>query len=210
MSAMSKRVMWTFSFVVLAAGAISLAGTGVVDAQEARSPEQIIRALKPAPKTRGLSTSPAETSGAVEEKKFIDGLRGRQTRSLSTDERDKITTISQKKPNIDLEINFEYNSAKIASSAMPQVTALGQALSSADLKGSTFVVAGHTDGKGTDTYNQSLSERRADAVKRYLMEKYRVDESNLVTVGYGKSQLKDSSNPLASENRRVQVINMAN
>jgi outer membrane protein OmpA-like peptidoglycan-associated protein len=93
---------------------------------------------------------------------------------------------------------------------MPQVTALGQALSSADLKGSTFVVAGHTDGKGTDTYNQSLSERRADAVKRYLMEKYRVDESNLVTVGYGKSQLKDSSNPLASENRRVQVINMAN
>jgi outer membrane protein OmpA-like peptidoglycan-associated protein len=154
--------------------------------------------------------SPAETSRAVEEKKFIDGLRGRQTRSLSTDEKDKITTIAQKKPNIDLEINFDYNSAKIASSAMPQVTALGQALSSSDLKGSTFVVAGHTDGKGNDTYNQSLSERRADAVKRYLMEKYKIEESNLVTVGYGKTQLKDSSNPLAAENRRVQVINMAN
>ena len=128
MSAISKRVMWTFSFVVLAAGAISLAGIGVLDAQEARSPEQIIRALKPAARTRSLSMSPAETSRAVEEKKFIDGLRGRQTRSLSTDEKDKITTIAQKKPNIDLEINFDYNSAKIASSAMPQVTALGQAL----------------------------------------------------------------------------------
>lgn len=210
MSSSSRQVMSMFARIVLAVGAISLAGAGALDAQEARSPDQIIRALKPPAKTRGLTVPPAEANRVADEKKFVDTLRGRQTRSLTTDERDKITTISQKKPNIDLEINFEYNSAKIATSAMPQVTALGQALSSADLKGSTFVVAGHTDGKGNDTYNQSLSERRADAVKRYLMEKYKVEESNLVTVGYGKSQLKDSSNPLASENRRVQVINMAN
>ncbi len=202
--------MSTLARIVLAAGAISLAGTGILNAQEARSPDQIIRALKPPAKTRGLTASPTEVNRVNDEKKFMETLRGRQTRSLTTDERDKITTISQKKPNIDLEINFEYNSAKIASSAMPQVTALGQALSSSDLKGSTFVVAGHTDGKGNDTYNQSLSERRADAVKRYLMDKYKLDESSLVTVGYGKSQLKDSSNPLAAENRRVQVINMAN
>lgn len=202
--------MSTLARIVLAAGAISLAGTGILNAQEARSPDQIIRALKPPAKTRGLTASPTEVNRVNDEKKFMETLRGRQTRSLTTDERDKITTISQKKPNIDLEINFEYNSAKIASSAMPQVTALGQALSSSDLKGSTFVVAGHTDGKGNDTYNQSLSERRADAVKRYLMDKYKLDESSLVTVGYGKSQLKNSSNPLAAENRRVQVINMAN
>ena len=207
----SKRVTSTFASIVLAAGAFSLAGMGVSGAEEAVRPtDQIIRALKPPARTRGLTASPTEVNRATDEKKFVDTLRGRQTRSLTTDERTKITSISQQKPKIDLEINFDYNSANIASSAMPQVTALGQALSSADLKGSTFVLAGHTDGKGNDTYNQSLSERRADAVKRYLMDKYKIDEGNLVTVGYGKSQLKDSNNPLAAENRRVQVINMAN
>jgi outer membrane protein OmpA-like peptidoglycan-associated protein len=139
----------------------------------------------------------------------VDTLRNRTTRSLSTDERDKLASIAKKKPSIDLEINFEYNSATIAAQATPQVTALGQALTSPDLKGSTFVVAGHTDGKGGDTYNQGLSERRAEAVKRYLTEKYGLEAGNLVTVGYGKTQLKNSSNPFASENRRVQVVNVA-
>ena len=43
----------------------------------------------------------------------------------------------KKKPSIDLEINFDYNSATIGAKALPQVTALGQALSSGDLKGRT-------------------------------------------------------------------------
>ena len=59
----------------------------------------------------------------------------------------------------------------------------------------------------SDTYNQGLSERRAEAVKRFLAEKYGIDASNLVTVGYGKTQLKNPAGPFASENRRVQVIN---
>ena len=104
-------------------------------------------------------------------------------------------------------MNFEYNSDHIASKAVPQVTALGDALSSADLKGGTFILAGHTDAKGSETYNQGLSERRAEAVRRFLLEKYVIDASTIVTVGYGKTQLKNPSEPFASENRRVQVIN---
>ena len=123
-------------------------------------------------------------------------MRNRTTRSLSTDERDKIASIAKSKPSIDLEITFEYNSATIGSNAMPQVTALGEALTSADLKGRTFILAGHTDAKGGDTYNQSLSERRADAVKRFLAEKYGIEASNLVTVGYGKSSAEESGQSL--------------
>jgi outer membrane protein OmpA-like peptidoglycan-associated protein len=104
-------------------------------------------------------------------------------------------------------VNFDYNSDNIGSKAMPQVSALGQALASPDLKGGTFIVAGHTDAKGSDPYNQGLSERRAEAVKRFLAEKYGIDASNLLTVGYGKTQLKNPAGPFASENRRVQVIN---
>jgi outer membrane protein OmpA-like peptidoglycan-associated protein len=139
----------------------------------------------------------------------VDTLRNRATRSLSTDEREKITSIAKKKPNIDLEITFEYNSAIIAPKAMSQVTALGQALTSDELKGATFIVAGYTDAKGTETYNQGLSERRADAVKQFLKDKYGIDATKLVTVGYGKAQLKNASDPFAAENRRVQLVNMA-
>ena len=85
---------------------------------------------------------------------------------------------------------------------------LGKALSQASLKGSTFVVAGHTDAIGGEEYNQGLSERRADTIKRYLTEKYGINGSDLVTVGYGKTKPKDANAPTDPANRRVQVVNM--
>jgi outer membrane protein OmpA-like peptidoglycan-associated protein len=88
------------------------------------------------------------------------------------------------------------------------VQALGQALSDPKLKGSTFVVAGHTDGVGGDSFNQDLSERRADTIKRYLVDNYHIATGDLVTVGYGKTKLKDAQDPTDAINRRVQVVNM--
>jgi outer membrane protein OmpA-like peptidoglycan-associated protein len=77
------------------------------------------------------------------------------------------------------------------------------------LKGSTFVLAGHTDAVGGEDFNLDLSNRRADSVKRYLMEKFGLAPDHLVTAGYGKSRLKDKDRPTAPENRRVEVVNMA-
>jgi outer membrane protein OmpA-like peptidoglycan-associated protein len=88
------------------------------------------------------------------------------------------------------------------------VQSLGKALSNANLRGSTFVVAGHTDAIGGEAYNQDLSERRADAIKRYLTEKYGIAGTDLVTVGYGKDKPKDPNAPMDPINRRVQVVNM--
>jgi outer membrane protein OmpA-like peptidoglycan-associated protein len=209
MSAGPKGLKINLACMVLAVGLALPAGAGVAFAAEAPSAEQIIKALKPAKVTRGLTASPAEAARSAEEARFVDTLRNRTTRSLTTTEREQIASIAQKKPSIDLEVNFDYNSATIGSKAQPQVTALGQAFSSADLKGRTFIVAGYTDAKGGESFNQGLSERRADAVKRFLSEKYGVEAVNLVTVGYGKNQLKNSSDPFSSENRRVQVINMS-
>jgi len=176
-------------------------------AAEQRSADDIINALKSPRVTRGLTTSPADAARAADETRFLSAVRNRPTRSLSTEERDKIASIANSKPKIDLEINFEYNSAVIGSKAMPQITELGKALTSEDLKGRTFILAGFTDAKGSETYNQGLSERRADAVKQFLTEKYGIEAGNLVTVGYGLKQLKDPANPFAAENRRVQVVN---
>jgi outer membrane protein OmpA-like peptidoglycan-associated protein len=176
--------------------------------------DQILRALVPPPPkplTRGLSTGPQTNPADIAaEGKFVQTIRGRSTRSLSNHEREEIATLAKDKPNIDLEITFEYNSAEISPKSLPAVQTLGRALTNPDLKGSTFIVAGHTDAAGGEGYNQELSERRADSIKRYLSDKYGIAGTDLVTVGYGKSKLKDPANPMAEVNRRVQVVNMAN
>jgi outer membrane protein OmpA-like peptidoglycan-associated protein len=177
--------------------------------------DQIVRALVPVkkPLTRGLSVGPQvepDPAAVAAEGRFVQTIRGRATRSLSNTEREEIATIVKDKPKIDLEINFDYNSADISARSLSSVQALGKALTNPDLKGSTFVVAGHTDAAGGESYNQDLSERRADAIKRYLVDKYGIAGSDLVTVGYGKSKLKDAANPMADANRRVQVVNMEN
>jgi outer membrane protein OmpA-like peptidoglycan-associated protein len=183
---------------------------GIAMAQSNPSSQQILEALKPkAPLTRSLSVSPAEQAKKAETDKFVDTLRNRPTRSLSVDERQQIATVAQERPRIDLEIKFDYNSATIAKAALPDMNNLGKALSDPALKGSTFVLAGHTDAAGGEEYNQDLSSRRADTVKRYLTEKYNLAPDRLVTAGYGKTRLKNKNNPQAAENRRVEVVNMA-
>ncbi len=182
---------------------LALAGDNNVSA------DQILHALQPKPLTRGLSVGPqADPADKAREIQFVDTLRNRKTRSLSTGEREEIAKIASTKPNIDLDIQFDYNSAEISKTSMPTVQELGKALSNASLRGSTFVVAGHTDAIGSEGFNQDLSERRGDTIKRYLTEKYGINGTNLVTVGYGKSKPKDPNAPMDPINRRVQVVNM--
>jgi outer membrane protein OmpA-like peptidoglycan-associated protein len=213
---MSARKKITAILSILTIG--SALSFGVARAAEDVTEDQILRALAPAapavpsrPVTRGLSVGPqTQTEPVVNpaEGQFVQKIRNRATRSLSAAEREEIATIAQDKPKIDLEINFDYNSANISTKSLPSVQALGRALSNPGLKGSTFVVAGHTDAAGGDSYNQDLSERRADSIKRYLVSKFGIAGADLVTVGYGKTKLKDPANPMADVNRRVQVVNM--
>jgi outer membrane protein OmpA-like peptidoglycan-associated protein len=176
--------------------------------------DQILKALTPEkkPLTRSLSMGAPQTDPAASEAedKFVQSLRNRRTRSLSMDEREQLATIVTNKPKIDLEINFDYNSDRISAKSLPSVQTLGRALANPELKGSTFIVAGHTDAAGGDSYNQELSERRADSIKRYLVEKSGIAATDLVTVGYGKTKLKDPDHPLSEVNRRVQVVNTEN
>jgi outer membrane protein OmpA-like peptidoglycan-associated protein len=205
---------WAAMLSIATVGAALSIGVGTAIAGDANVTEdQILQALAPAkkPLTRGLSVGPqADPAKVAAEGAFVQKLRNRATRSLSNGERDEIAMIAKEKPNIDLEINFDYNSADISTKSMPSVQALGNALTNPDLKGSTFVVAGYTDAAGGEAYNQDLSERRADAIKRYLTDKFGIAGSDLVTVGYGKTKLKDPSNPMAEANRRVQVVNLQN
>ena len=89
------------------------------------SADQILNALQPKPLTRGLSAGPqADPAAKAREIRFVATLRNRKTRSLSLGEREEIAEIASTKPKIDLEIQFDYNSAEISTTSMPSVQVL--------------------------------------------------------------------------------------
>jgi outer membrane protein OmpA-like peptidoglycan-associated protein len=189
--------------------ALSMTAGLALAGESSVSTDQILNALQPKPVTRGLSAGPQiDPSIKAKEIGFLQTIRNRKTRSLSMGEREEIAEIASNKPKIDLDIQFDYNSADIRSSSLPDVQSLGQALSNPSLKGSTFIVAGHTDAIGGEAFNQGLSERRADTIKKYLVDKFGIAGNDLVTVGYGKDKPKDPNAPMDPINRRVQVVNM--
>jgi outer membrane protein OmpA-like peptidoglycan-associated protein len=168
------------------------------------SAQQIIDGLKP--KTRSLSAS---TRGSLNDADtaFIQRVRA-QSRSLSLGDRQQMAEIVAKRPKVDVEINFDFNSAEVTPRTEPQLNSLGKALTSPELQGAVVMLGGHTDAKGTDEYNQKLSERRAETVKRFLVDSYKISPDLLVTSGYGKTGLKNSADPYAAENRRVEIVNV--
>ena len=69
-------------------------------------------------------------------------------------------------------------------------------------------IEGHTDGMGTERYNQRLSERRAAAVKEYVLKHGVADGARIKSAGYGKSRpIADNSTEQGRfENRRVEIL----
>jgi outer membrane protein OmpA-like peptidoglycan-associated protein len=186
-----KRLQERIS-VVLTAGFIGFLMFGATASAEQISRQQILDALTAPPK---IAT-------------FADRLRN--TRSPTFDDRSDYSLAStQSMPAIDLEVYFDYNSATITPEAEPQLRELGAALADAKLKGAVISINGHTDGVGGDLFNKKLSERRATMIREYLVENFQLSPSNLRAVGYGKSRLKNKADPNASENRRVEVVNLA-
>jgi outer membrane protein OmpA-like peptidoglycan-associated protein len=107
-----------------------------------------------------------------------------------------------------INIMFAFNSDQLTPQGRQILDNLGQALNSERLKGNRFMLEGHTDSKGSDAYNQALSERRAKSAMEYLVAAHKVERARLVTVGKGESEPLDPSNPERDINRRVQVMNL--
>jgi outer membrane protein OmpA-like peptidoglycan-associated protein len=108
---------------------------------------------------------------------------------------------------IDLEVLFEFDSARLTADGRDVLDSLGGALGSAELAGVKRVtLEGHTDAKGSDAYNDSLSLLRAQSARQYLIQKHRIAPAKLQAVGKGKTELADPRDPNSAANRRVRVV----
>jgi outer membrane protein OmpA-like peptidoglycan-associated protein len=106
--------------------------------------------------------------------------------------------------SVNLNIPFEHNSSALRPQAEAQLKQLELALTSSSLGKDRFVVAGHTDAKGSPQYNKQLSLRRAEAVKRFLVSKG-MDAKRLHAVGFGSEHLLAPDRPEDPSNRRVEI-----
>lgn len=109
-------------------------------------------------------------------------------------------------PTIDIEVLFAYDSADLTPQAQVKLASLASALNDPRLAGSTLLFIGHTDAVGSAVYNKALSQRRADAVARYIRQSMQLAPGRIKSIGVGFDDLKTPAFPEAAENRRVQLV----
>lgn len=104
---------------------------------------------------------------------------------------------------LSLPVPFAFDSADILPQANAQLDAIAAGIR---LLPSTqkVVIEGHTDAVGSEEYNDELSQRRAESVRRYLVAMHGIDASRLDAEGLGKNDPLPGVSPKAGENRRVQ------
>ena len=99
---------------------------------------------------------------------------------------------------------FKLGSAELPDLLRQQLDRFAEAMRGKRGSGSVVRIEGHADATGSDAINGPLSQRRAEAVKDYLV-KAGADQTMLQAVGVGAKDPKDKSDPRAAENRRVEI-----
>lgn len=110
-------------------------------------------------------------------------------------------------PKLTLHINFDFDKAVIK----PEFDLdLKRAADFIQMNSQVpyILIEGYTDSVGNDAYNLKLSERRAEAVKQYLVDKYGIDPNRLIARGGGESNpvASNSTEEGRAQNRRVEII----
>jgi OOP family OmpA-OmpF porin len=99
---------------------------------------------------------------------------------------------------------FKLGSAELPDTLKKQLEVFAEVLKTKKGSGKTVRIEGHADASGAAAANVALSQKRAEAVKDYLVE-LGADATMLTPVGVGANAPKNSKDPFAPENRRVEI-----
>lgn len=146
--------------------------------------------------------------GAVAQEKLqfkTEGIKG-DTRKLDMKETD-----TEVKINLQADVLFDFDKADIRKEAEPTLRKAVDVIKK--YPRSKVLIEGHTDGKGSDEYNQKLSERRANSVKDWFVKNGGIDSKRFETKGWGKTKpVAPNTKPDGSDNpegrqknRRVEI-----
>jgi outer membrane protein OmpA-like peptidoglycan-associated protein len=155
--------------------------------------ERLTEILAPRGGTRGLYAAPKTPHCDVVRQRV---RRGAKTRGIT--------------PSAAIRIDFDFNSAEIVPEAEQRLAVMGKALGSERLASSCILIAGHTDARGSNAVNDRLSQRRAEAVVRYLVSHFQLDGQRLMAVGRGKREpiADNGTDEGRQRNRRVEIGNL--
>ena len=116
------------------------------------------------------------------------------------------TVFEQVNDEVKLDVLFANNSSMVKNIDEKQVEGLVNFFeTSSDVK---VTIEGHASAVGNDDYNQMISLKRADRIKKILVNKYNIDENRINTVGYGSTQLLSTEKTAEAnaQNRRVVIL----
>jgi len=100
--------------------------------------------------------------------------------------------------------SFRLGSAELPDTLKKQLEVFAEVLRGKKGSGKVVRIEGHADASGSSAANLSLSQRRAEAVKEFLVERG-ADSAMLAPVGQGATAPKNQRDPFAPENRRVEI-----
>ena len=178
------RAISAFVFVVSATAALSQDDSTL-------TAEQLAAKFLAQQATRGLVIAPSDGDTTAT---TADGAT-----ALPAD-----TTYAAVDPSaqVNFQIKFAFDSAALAPEEVSKLNTLCEVMKTSDI--GQFKIIGHTDAKGSESYNQNLSLLRAEEVKRRLIEDCGVPDAKLVAVGVGEAFPVDANDPRAEVNRRVE------
>lgn len=179
-------------------------GDGVVDAKDLCAGSEAGVAVDAA----GCAVV-ASTAAAVIDSD-ADGIADEMDKCADTPATDKVgadgcSVLTEQEVSVALNVNFANNSVEVANPNDPQFAEFAAFMKR--FGKANAEVEGHSSAGGAASYNQKLSQQRAEAVRTLLIEQYGVDASRLTAKGYGESRLLDTSGTAAAakRNRRIEV-----
>ncbi|MBU2895070.1 OmpA family protein [Colwellia sp. D2M02] len=137
-----------------------------------------------------------------------DGVEDSRDNCANTPIIDKVdakgcTVFINDKLSIELLVAFDNNQAIVKPEYHTEIQAMADFLiANPETK---ITIEGHASTPGIDSYNKNLSQQRADAIVKILVNEYHINESRLTAIGYGESRLINTANTEAAhaQNRRI-------
>ena len=168
------------------------------------SEKNLIEALSPSAGPAAETASDSE-SGEVR----LRSIRPSRVEPSSQEVQGFAKSTPPKKPSASLLITFVTNSAELTDRARASLDVVSRALQADRLASLKFSIEGHADPRGDAQNNMRLSQLRADSVVGYLAGRHQISRDRLRPVGKGDTELFNTRQIDAPENRRVTIVTLS-